>query len=126
VFAPPGPGADLATSQHHLVRTYPAGQPAGDGQRAAAVWGPRAALPSAAHARQAPAHAASSLPAPPAASHHPAAPGMVAGDYGAHPEEGGGPRQVERTEPRPAAPAGSQFSWFAVDHGACYSSGKQG
>ena len=44
VFGPPGPGADLAANQHHPVRIYPAGQPAGHGQRAAAVWAPRAAL----------------------------------------------------------------------------------
>ncbi|HWR47801.1 MAG TPA: hypothetical protein VN327_09375, partial [Pseudonocardiaceae bacterium] len=37
----PGPATDLDANRHHVAPTYPAGQPAGEGQRAVAVWGPR-------------------------------------------------------------------------------------
>jgi hypothetical protein len=30
VFGPPGPGTDLNGNRHHLLGTYPAGQPAGE------------------------------------------------------------------------------------------------
>ncbi|MCA1697194.1 MAG: hypothetical protein LC749_22140, partial [Actinobacteria bacterium] len=36
----PGPATDLDANRHHLMPTFPAGQPAGDGQRAVAVWDP--------------------------------------------------------------------------------------
>jgi hypothetical protein len=39
---PSGPGADLAENLPHPEWTYPEGQPAGDGQRAALVGGARA------------------------------------------------------------------------------------
>jgi hypothetical protein len=68
-----------------------AGQPAGDGGRAVAVWGPRAALSLAAHVRQAPAPDASSSPALSSASPTPTAQGTTAGDYGARREQGDGP-----------------------------------
>ncbi len=119
---PPGPGTDLDGNQHHLVPAYPADRPAGDAGRAVAVWGPRAGLSLAALARHAPAHAASSSPALSGTGHNPAAQGAAAGDHGAHREEGGRPRQVQPTEPRPATPAEAQFPWFDVDHDAGHSS----
>ncbi|PZS22559.1 MAG: hypothetical protein DLM60_04175 [Pseudonocardiales bacterium] len=127
VFEPPGPGTDLDGTdldgnQHHLVPACPADRSAGDAGRAVAVWGPRAGLSLAAPARHEPAHAASSSPAPPGASHNPAAHGAAAGDHGAHREEGGRPRQVRHTHPRPATPAEAQFRWFDVDHDAGHSS----
>ena len=111
VFGPPGPSTCLDGNRHHLLEPYPAGQPAGDEVRAVAVWGPRAALSLAAHARQAPAHDASSSPALANASHDPAAQATAAG-HGAHSGQGGGPRPVQHTEPRPATQADAQFSWF--------------
>src|SRR6185312_10457449 len=96
--------------------TYPTGQPAGEGGRAAPVWGPRAGLSLAVHARQAPAHAAGSSPALPAASHNSAAPGAAAGNRGGHRAGEGGPRPVPHTEPRPITPADPQFPWFDDDH----------
>jgi hypothetical protein len=126
VVGPPGPNTGLDGNRHHLLETYPAVQPAGDGGRAVAVWGPRAALSLAAHARQAPAHAASSSPALPSASHNPTAQGAATGDHGAHWEQGDGPRPVQHTVPRPATPADAQFSWFDVDHDAGHSSSDGG
>lgn len=119
VTGPPGPGAALDTDQHDPVGTDPAGQPADDGQRAAAGWGPRATLSSATHTRQAPTHGPSE-PLRPATGHNPAARHAAADAHGAPPEKGSRPRQAERTEPRPAAPAGVQFQWFSVDHDVCY------
>jgi hypothetical protein len=112
----PGPATDLDANQHHLVPTYPVGQPAGDGQRAVAVWGPRAGRSLVAPVRQAPAHAASSSPALPGSSRHSAARGKVADGHGAHRRHGGGPRPDQRSEPRPATPADAPFRWFDVDH----------
>jgi hypothetical protein len=57
---PPGPGADLVVHQHALPGIGV--QPPGGLQRTAALRGPRATVPRPAHAGQAPAHAASSLP----------------------------------------------------------------
>jgi hypothetical protein len=111
----PGPATDLDANQHHLVGTSPASQPAGDGPRAVAVWGPRAGRSLVAPVRQAPAHAASSSPALPGSSRHSAA-GAVAGEHGAHRRHGAGPRPAQRTEPRLVTPAGAQFRWFDVDH----------
>jgi hypothetical protein len=102
--------------QHHLVTTYPAGQPAGDGQRAVVVWGPRAGRSLAAPVGQASAHAASSSPALPGSSRRFAARGTAADGHGAHRRHGGGPRLDQRSEPRPATPADAPFSWFGVDH----------
>lgn len=116
VFGPPGPRTGLEGNRHHLLETYSAVQPAGDGGRAVAVWGPRAALSLAAHGRQAPAHAASSSRALPGASHNPAAQGAAAGDHVAHWGEGGGPRPVQHTELRTVTLADAQFRWFDVDH----------
>ncbi|MGH3620031.1 MAG: hypothetical protein ACRDQV_18740, partial [Pseudonocardiaceae bacterium] len=116
VFGPPGPATDLDANQHHLVPTYPAGQPSGDGQRAVAVWGPRAGRSLAAPVRQASAHAASSSRGLPGSSRHSAAREAAAGDYGAHRRHGAGPRPDQRSEPRPATPADAQFPWFGVDH----------
>jgi hypothetical protein len=118
----PGPATDLDANQHHLMPTYPAGQPAGDGQRAVAVWGPRAGRSLVAPVRQAPAHAASSSPALPGSSRHSTARGAAAGEHGAHRRHGGGPRPDQRSEPRPATPADAQFPWFEVDHDAGHSS----
>jgi hypothetical protein len=112
----PGPATDLDANQHHLMPPSPASQPAGDGQRADAVWGPRAGRSLVAPVRQAPAHAASSSPALPASSRHCAARGKVAGEHGAHRRQGGGPGPDQRSEPRPATPADAQFPWFDVDH----------
>lgn len=119
VVRPPGPSTGLDGNRHHLLETYPAVQPAGDGERAVAVWGPRAALSLAAHVRQTPAQAASSSPALPSASHNPTAQGTAAGDHGAHWEQGDGPRPVQHTE---LTPADAQFRWFEVDHDAGHSS----
>jgi hypothetical protein len=116
VFGPPGPATDLDANRHHLVATYPAGQPAGDGQRTVAVWGPRAGRSLLAPVRQASAHAASGSPALPGSSHHFAARGAAAGEPGAHRRHGGGPRPAQRSEPRLVTPAGAQFRWFDVDH----------
>jgi hypothetical protein len=92
VVGPPGSSTGLVDgNRHHLLETCPAVPPAGDGGRAVAVWGPRAALSLAAHARQAPARDASSSPALPSASHIPAAQGTAAGDHGAHWGQGGWP-----------------------------------
>jgi hypothetical protein len=118
VFGPPGLGDDLTPNRHRRTRTHPAGLPVADGQRTARVWGPRAALPPEAHTRQAPRHAASNPPAS-AAGGNPADRGAAAGDRDAHPEEGDGVRQVNRTEPQLAAPAGMQFSWFSVGPDTC-------
>jgi hypothetical protein len=96
--------------------TYPAGQPAGEGQRAVAVWGPRAGRSLVAPVRQAPAHAAGSSPALPGSSRHCAARGKVAGEHGAHRRQGGGPGPDQRSEPRSARPADAPFPWFEVDH----------
>ncbi|MDQ4033235.1 MAG: hypothetical protein M3332_13625 [Actinomycetota bacterium] len=63
VFGPPGLGDDLVPNRHRRAWADLAGLPAADGQRAATVWGPRAALLPEAHTRQAPRHAASSPPA---------------------------------------------------------------
>jgi hypothetical protein len=112
----PGPATDLDANQHHLIPTYPASQPAGDGQRADAVWGPRAARSLVAPVRQAPAHTASSSPALPGSSRHSAARGAAAGEHGAHRRQGGGLRPVQRSEPRLVTPADAQFPWFEVDH----------
>jgi len=112
----PGPATDLDANQHHLVPTYPAGQPAGEGQRAVAVWGPRAGRSLVAPVRQAPAHAAGSSPALPGSSRHCAARGKVAGEHGAHRRQGGGPGPDQRSEPRSARPADAPFPWFEVDH----------
>ena len=112
VVGPPGPSTGLNGNRHHLLETYPPGQPAGDEGRAVAVWGPRAALSLAAHARQAPAHDASSSLALPSASHNPAAQGTAAAGHGAHWGQGGGTRPAPHTEPRPATQADAQFSWF--------------
>src|ERR687893_2059560 len=95
VFGPPGPAADLVPGHHRRSWTYPAGLPAADGQPAATVWGPRAALPPEAHTRQAPIHAASRPPSP-VADHNPAARGAAAGDRGTHLAGGAAP-QVKRT-----------------------------
>jgi hypothetical protein len=102
VFGPRRPGTDLNENRHHPLGTYPAGHPA-------------------IHARQAPAHAASSSPALPAANDS-AGQGAATGNHGGHRAEGDGPRQVQHTEPRPATPAVAQFPWFNVDHDAGYSS----
>jgi hypothetical protein len=126
VVGPPGPSTGLDGNRHHLLETYPAVQPAGDGGRAVAVWGPRAARSLAAHVRQAPAHAASSSPAQSSANHNPTAQGTAAGDHGAQWEQGDGPRPVQHTEPRPATPADAQFSWFDADHDAGHSSSDGG
>lgn len=126
VVGPPGPSTGLDGNRHHLLETYPAVQPAGDGGRAVAVWGPRAALSLAAPVRQAPPHATSSSPALSSASHNPAAQGTAAGEHGAHWEQGDAPRPVQHTEPRPATPADAQFSWFDVDHDAGHSSSDGG
>jgi hypothetical protein len=124
VFGPPSLGDDFASHRHRRAWTYAAGWPAADGQRAASVWGPRAALLPEAHMRQASRHAASSPPAS-AAGRNPADRGTAAGDRGPHPEQGSGVRQVKRTEPQVAAPAGMQFSWFSAVPtpvcGGCYS-----
>ena len=112
----PGPATDLGANRHHLVPTSPASQPAADGQRAVAVWGPRAGCSLAGHAQQVPAHAASSSPALPGSSRHFAARGAAADEHGAHRRQGGGPGRVQRSEPRLATPAGAQFRWFEVDH----------
>jgi hypothetical protein len=112
----PGPATDLDANQHHVAPTSPAScQPADDGPRAVAVWGPRAARSLAAPVRQAPAHAASS-PALPGSSRHRAARGAAAGEHGAHRRHGAGLPPVQRSEPRPAPPADAQFPWFDVDH----------
>jgi hypothetical protein len=118
----PGPPTDLDANRHPLVPRSPASQPAGDGQRTVAVWGPRASLSLAAHARQTPAHAASSSPALPGSSRHSTARGAAAGEHGAHRRHGGGLRPVQRSEPRPATPADAQFPWFDVDHDTGHSS----
>ena len=75
----PGPATDLDANRHDLVPTSPASQPAGDGQWAVAVWGPRAARSLVAPVRQAPAHAASSSPALSGSSRHFAVRGAAAG-----------------------------------------------
>ena len=116
VFEPPASGTDLDGNQHHLVPTSPAGQPAGDGQWAVAVGGPRAGRSLTAPVPQAPAHAASSAPALPGSSRHCAARGAAAGEHGAHRRQGGGLRPDQRSEPRPATRADAQFRWFEVDH----------
>jgi hypothetical protein len=113
VFGPPGLGDDLAPNRHCRAWTYPAGLPAVDGQRAATVWGPRAALPPETHTRQAPRHTASSSPGV-GSRPQPSGSGRGGGGRGAHPEQGGGVRQGKRTEPQLAAPAGMQFSWFSA------------
>jgi hypothetical protein len=116
----PGPATDLGANRHHLVPPSPASQPAADGQRAVAVWGPRAGLSVAAHARRVSAHAASSSPALPGSRRHSAA-DLAAGEHGAHRQQGGpagGPGPVQRSAPRLATPAGAQFRWFEVDHDA--------
>jgi hypothetical protein len=122
VSRPPGPGTDRAANQHH--RTYPADQPAGNGSPTAvagtasspALDSPRATSTGARHEQP---------PAPPAASHHPAAQGAAAGARGTHRAEGRGPRQLHHADPRPAAPAKAQFPWFEVSHGASHSSHRQ-
>ena len=111
----PGPATDLDANRHHLMPPSPASQPAGDGPRAVAVWGPRAAGSLVAPVRQAPAHAASSSPALPGSSRHSAA-DAAAGEHGAHRRHGAGPRPAQRSEPRLVTPAGAQFRWFEVDH----------
>jgi hypothetical protein len=126
VFGAPGSGTDLGAHRHDLVRAYPMDQQACEGQWATAGWGPRAALPPRAHARHAPAHAASSSPAPCTASHHPAAQGAAPGGHGAHRRQGSRSRQVQRPEPRPAVAARAQFPWFDVDHDAGHSSSEEG
>jgi hypothetical protein len=119
VFGPPGLGDDLAPNRHRRAWTDPAGLPAADGQRAATVWGPRAALPPEAHARQAPRHAASSPPAS-AAGHNPADRGAAAGDRGPHPDEGSGVRQVKRTDPLGCGASRNAVSWFSAGPDSCY------
>jgi hypothetical protein len=96
VFGPRRPGTDLNENRHHHLGTYPAGYPA-------------------VHARQAPAHAASSSPALPEANHGSAGQDAATGNQGGHRPEGGGPRRVQHTELPPATPAVAQFPWFDVD-----------
>ena len=112
----PGPATDLDANRHHLMPPSPTSQPAGDGPRAVAVWGPRAAGSLVAPVRQAPAHAASSSPALPGSSRHFRARGAAAGEPGAHRRDGGGLRPVQRSEPRSATAADAQFRWFEIDH----------
>jgi hypothetical protein len=112
----PGPVTDLVANRHHLMLTSPADQPAGDGQRAVVVWGPRAGRSLVAPVRQAPAHAASSSPALPRSSRHSAVRGAAAGEHGAHRRHGGGLRPDQRSEPRSVTLADAQFRWFDVDH----------
>jgi hypothetical protein len=100
----PGPVTDLDANQHYLVLTSPAGQPAGDGQRAVGVWGPRAGRSLAAPVGQASALAASSSPALPGCGRRFAARGAAAGEHGAHRRHGGGLPPIRRSERRSVAP----------------------
>ena len=118
----PGPATDSDANRHHVASTSPASQSAGDGQRAVAVWGPRAARSLVAPVRQAPAHAASSSPALPGSSRDCAARGAAAGEHGAHRRHGGGLRPDQRSGPHSVTPADAQFRWFDVDHDTGHSS----
>ena len=87
VFGPPVSETDFAENPHHRVWTYPAGQSAGDAHRAAAVWGPRAALPPAAHERHAPPRAATRRSPAPANGPNPPARDTAAGGRSVHSEK---------------------------------------
>ena len=113
VFGPSGPGDGLAPNYHRRAGTYLSGRPAADGQQASRVWGPRATLPPEAHTRQTPRHAVDSPPAS-AADRNPAARDAAAGDRGDRCAEGGGMRQVQRTEPSLTTSTRVPFSWFSA------------
>jgi hypothetical protein len=109
VCRPRGPGADLVVYQHAVAEI--ADQPPRGPQRTAASQRPRATVPRPAHARHAPAHAASSPPTATGVHDPPEA----AGGGSVDPQRVVRPRQVQRTDCSVVATPEGRFPWFEVD-----------
>jgi hypothetical protein len=113
VAGPPGPSTGLDGNRHHLLETSSAVQPAGDGD-ARSRWGDREQLfrwqPTRGKHRHTTPAAPRRCPAP-ATTPQPRAQQQVitvrTGDRGVDRD-----RHRTHTEPRTAAPADAQFSWF--------------